>query len=128
MKNFKTLLQNACEDYSASLDHAPTIEDVKDVCETHIADVVWDALHRAKHTREFNSVPQTRAKDLIKRLAHSLIGKSVTECQGTLTHLFACANNYGFKFEYGTQSGIHNRFEPTIDPEQVVTGYTLHLK
>lgn len=128
MKNFKTLLQNACEDYFASLDHEPTIADVKAVCETQIASVVWDALHRANHTRHFATLDQDHTRDILKRVAHEIIGKPVIKCSGTIKHIFSCANNYGFIFEFATQLGTHHEPIHTSNPEITVTGYTIRSK
>lgn len=109
MKNFKVLLQNACEDYFTNLDHEPTLEDVIEVCSTNIddiADVIWKALARAQENRkakeENDAVSPTKAILVLKEFAKGIMGQPVGTCIGTLKCLFRDAETYGYHFWYGT--------------------------
>ena len=127
MKNFKVLLQNACEDYLTHLDHEPNLEDIAEMCSTDIADVVWKALAFAQENRkskeENGYVSSRKALTILKKFAEGIMNKPVGSCVGTLKCLFRDAKNYGFEFWYGTKAGMHYKLEHIPEDWQHIIAY-----
>ena len=131
MKDFKTLLENACEDYFSQFEREPSVEEIGDVirvCEDKIAIIALKAVKNARVNRNafIRPVADTEKAYLtLSLVARSLLGKPVGTQIGTLHCLFKDAQRYNLEFSYGTIDGQHHNLQHNTNDTQHIVAYHL---
>lgn len=132
MKNLNHLIQNACEDYFASLDHEPTLLDIEEVCTFDMSSVIWKALRLASESRNntgidpiINGIKQSKAKGYLIQIAQSLLGKPVGSVINSIKNISKTARTYDFNFYYGTNEGLFETLQHSEGDEVKIVGVTI---
>lgn len=130
MKSFETLLQNACEDYLAQFNKEPTLDEIAEICNTHIANVVWKALRSLDRNKKYKQLEKIVINNLLlekiekcfNQICKTLLNKQVSDKINTINYMFKICTDYGFDFYYGTRNGLHTSLVHDYGDKDIIIG------